>query len=83
MQGTGILCAGAVGAIVSAIYNHVVQAPPYYKDPIGSVPDSADFVWRAILMFGGLPAIATYYYRMRMPETARYTGEIDLCVQIT
>lgn len=77
MQGTGILCAGAVGAIVSAIYNHVVQAPPYYLNPIGSVPDSADFVWRAILMFGAVPAAATYYYRMKMPETARFTALVE------
>lgn len=75
MQGTGILCAGAVGCIVSAIYNHWVSVIPFSVDPIGSVPDSADFVWRAILMFGAVPAAATYYYRMKMPETARFTGK--------
>jgi PHS family inorganic phosphate transporter-like MFS transporter len=74
MQGTGILCAGAVGCIVSAIYNHAVPAPPFNVDPVASVPDSADFVWRSILMFGAVPAAATYYYRMRMPETARFTA---------
>ena len=74
MQGTGILSAGAVGCIVSAIYNHVHPAPPFSVDPVASVPDSADFVWRVILAFGALPAIATYYYRMKMPETARYTA---------
>jgi PHS family inorganic phosphate transporter-like MFS transporter len=74
MQGTGILCAGAVGCIVSAIYNHAVPAPPFNVDPVASVPDSADFVWRAILMFGAVPAAATYYYRMKMPETARFTA---------
>ncbi|XP_024398003.1 inorganic phosphate transporter 1-1 isoform X1 [Physcomitrium patens] len=74
MQGTGILCAGAVGCIVSAIYNHAVPAPPFNVDPVASVPNSADFVWRAILMFGAVPAAATYYYRMKMPETARFTA---------
>lgn len=80
MQGTGILCAGAVGAIVAAIYNHVEQAPPFNVDPVASVPDSADFVWRIILMFGAVPAAATYYYRMKMPETARFTGEPQPCM---
>lgn len=78
MQGTGILCAGAVGCIVSAIYNHAVPAPPFNVDPVASVPNSADFVWRAILMFGAVPAAATYYYRMKMPETARFTGNTNL-----
>ncbi|XP_024378383.1 low affinity inorganic phosphate transporter 1 [Physcomitrium patens] len=74
MQGTGILCAGAVGCIVGGIYNNVVHAPAYKVNPIASVPDSADFVWRAVLMFGAIPAAATYYYRMKMPETARFTA---------
>lgn len=74
MQGTGILCAGAVGCIVSAIFNHIHPAPPFSLNPVGSVPDSADFVWRIILAVGALPAIATFYYRLKMPETARYTA---------
>jgi len=74
MQGTGILTAGAVGCIVSAIYNHFVQAPPFSVNPQASVPASSDFVWRAILMFGAVPAAATYYYRLKMPETARFTA---------
>lgn len=74
MQGTGILVAGAVGCIVSAIYNNTVQAPPFNVNPAASCPQSADFVWRAILMFGAIPALATYYFRMRMPETARFTA---------
>lgn len=77
MQGTGILTAGAVGCIVAAIYNHAVQAPPFSVSPQGSVPDSSDFVWRAILMFGAVPAAATYYYRLKMPETARYTALVE------
>ncbi|KAG0553611.1 hypothetical protein KC19_12G025300 [Ceratodon purpureus] len=74
MQGTGILVAGAVGCIVAAIYNHFVQAPPFSVNAAASCPDSADFVWRAILMFGAVPALATYYFRMKMPETARFTA---------
>ncbi|KAJ4826797.1 hypothetical protein Tsubulata_036574 [Turnera subulata] len=39
-----------------------------------STASQADYVWRIILMFGALPAILTYYWRMKMPETARYTA---------
>ncbi|CAN4091133.1 unnamed protein product [Withania somnifera] len=34
----------------------------------------ADYVWRIIVMFGAIPALLTYYWRMKMPETARYTA---------
>lgn len=37
---------------------------------------NADFVWRIVLMFGAVPAALTYYWRMKMPETARYTALI-------
>ena len=74
MQGTGILVAGAVGTMVSGIYNDKVQAPAYSVNAVASCPPSADFVWRVILMFGAVPALMTYYFRMRMPETARFTA---------
>jgi PHS family inorganic phosphate transporter-like MFS transporter len=77
MQGTGILVAGAVGCIVSAIYNNTVQAPPFDVNAAASCPQSADFVWRAILMFGAIPALATFYFRMKMPETARFTALVE------
>jgi hypothetical protein len=28
-------------------------------------------------MFGALPAALTFYYRMKMPETARYTALVE------
>jgi len=31
-------------------------------------------VWRTVLAFGGIPALATFYFRMKMPETARFTA---------
>jgi len=38
--------------------------------------DQADYVWRIVLMLGAVPALLTYYWRMKMPETARYTALI-------
>jgi len=40
-------------------------------------PEDADIVWRLILILGAVPAGLTYYWRMMMPETARY-----MCVYI-
>jgi len=77
MQGVGILAAGAVGIIASSIFNHIHHVPVFAVDPIRSTPREADFVWRFIFALGALPAAATFYYRMKMPETARYTALIE------
>ncbi|KAL6845361.1 hypothetical protein ACP4OV_024856 [Aristida adscensionis] len=38
-----------------------------------AVPE-ADYVWRAILMVGAVPAALGFYLRSKLPETARYTA---------
>jgi PHS family inorganic phosphate transporter-like MFS transporter len=72
MQGFGILAGGIVSLVVSTAFDHAYKAPPYKIDPAGSLVPEADYVWRIILMFGAVPAALTYYWRMKMPETARY-----------
>ncbi|KAL5994567.1 Inorganic phosphate transporter 1-4, partial [Asimina triloba] len=76
MQGFGILAGGMVAIIVSAAFRAKFDSPNYTDDRLGSTVPQADFVWRIILMFGALPAAVTYYWRMKMPETARYTALI-------
>lgn len=73
MQGFGILAGGMVAIVFSAGFKAGYPAPTYQDDPVGSTVPEADYVWRLILMFGALPAALTYYWRMKMPETARYT----------
>ncbi|CDO99226.1 unnamed protein product [Coffea canephora] len=74
MQGFGILTSGIVAIIVSASFNHAYPAPTYEEDKAASTISQADYMWRIILMFGAVPAALTYYWRMKMPETARYTA---------
>ncbi|EEE69158.1 hypothetical protein OsJ_28305 [Oryza sativa Japonica Group] len=74
MQGFGIITGGLVAILVSASFRAAFPAPPYGEDPVASTPPQADFVWRIILMLGALPAALTYYWRTKMPETARYTA---------
>ncbi|KAK4855535.1 hypothetical protein QYF36_008316 [Acer negundo] len=74
MQGFGILVGGVVALIVAAAFDHRFKAPPYSVDELKSTVPQADYVWRIILMFGAIPAALTYYWRMKMPETARYTA---------
>ncbi|KAH9293000.1 hypothetical protein KI387_041814 [Taxus chinensis] len=65
MQGLGIVAGSAVAIIVSACFRAA------YSDPTSM---QQDMVWRIILMVGAVPAGFTYYWRMKMPETARYTA---------
>ncbi|OEL19284.1 Inorganic phosphate transporter 1-6 [Dichanthelium oligosanthes] len=74
MQGFGIMAGGLVAIVVSAAFKARFPAPAYAVDPAGSTPPQADFVWRIILMLGAMPAALTYYWRTKMPETARYTA---------
>ncbi|XP_020113373.1 inorganic phosphate transporter 1-6-like [Ananas comosus] len=74
MQGFGILAGGLVAIVVSTAFKNRFPAPAYADDPAGSLVPEADFVWRIILMFGAIPAGLTYYWRTKMPETARYTA---------
>ncbi|XP_057872877.2 probable inorganic phosphate transporter 1-3 [Cryptomeria japonica] len=74
MQGFGILTGGAVSIIVAAAFNKAYHRPSFEENPGLSTAPQADYVWRIILMFGAVPAVLTYYWRLKMPETARYTA---------
>ncbi|MED6136666.1 phosphate transporter [Stylosanthes scabra] len=72
MQGFGILASATVTIVVSAIF----RLAPDAKDKQHTAA-AADFAWRLILMLGSVPAALTYYWRMMMPETARYTALVE------
>ncbi|XP_072965934.1 inorganic phosphate transporter 1-6-like [Typha angustifolia] len=74
MQGFGILAGGLTAIVISAAFKARFPAPAYAVDPVGSTVPQADYVWRLILMLGAVPAAVTYYWRAKMPETARYTA---------
>ncbi|XP_029130247.1 uncharacterized protein LOC109813542 [Cajanus cajan] len=75
MQGFGILVGGVFAIVIAFVFFKTkFSAPPYEVDPLGSTVPQADYVWRIILMAGALPAALTYYWRLKMPETARYTA---------
>ncbi|XVE86018.1 hypothetical protein DITRI_Ditri18aG0002600 [Diplodiscus trichospermus] len=77
MQGTGILVAGLVSMIVSKSFLAAYPADPFSVNRVLSTQPEGDFVWRIVLMFGAVPAALTYYWRMKMPETARYTALVQ------
>lgn len=79
MLGFRILCGGASVIVVAAGFNHTYSRGPYDYFPTNQAMDEsctpqADFLWRIILGVGASPAAATFYYRMKMPEIARFTA---------
>uniref|UniRef100_J3LVU1 H(+)/Pi cotransporter n=1 Tax=Oryza brachyantha TaxID=4533 RepID=J3LVU1_ORYBR len=64
MQGFGNIAAGIVGIILCTAF-------------MNSGLSTIDYAWRIILMLGAVPAALTFYWRMKMPETARYTALVS------
>ncbi|KAI9102088.1 hypothetical protein K1719_023598 [Acacia pycnantha] len=77
MQGVGILVAGVVAMVVSKLFLAAYPAANFEEDPIMSTQPEGDLVWRIVLMFGAIPAALTFYWRLKMPETARYTALVE------
>ncbi|XP_057471218.1 low affinity inorganic phosphate transporter 4-like [Actinidia eriantha] len=77
MQGVGIIFAGLVSMTLSKLFLLKFGGPIFRDDPVLSTQPEADFMWRIVLMIGALPAILTFYWRMKMPETGRFTALID------
>ncbi|KAL0452438.1 UNVERIFIED_CONTAM: Inorganic phosphate transporter 1-11 [Sesamum latifolium] len=77
MQGVGIIFAGLVSMIISKVFLDYYGAQPFKEEHVFSTEPAADYVWRIVLMLGSLPALLTYYWRMKMPETGRYTALIE------
>ncbi|KAK1276437.1 Inorganic phosphate transporter 1-11 [Acorus gramineus] len=77
MQGMGIMFAGLVSMVVSAIFLRFNHAKAFHDDHAGSTQPASDYMWRIVLMLGALPALLTFYWRMKMPETGRYTALIE------
>ncbi|KAK9763631.1 hypothetical protein K7432_009513 [Basidiobolus ranarum] len=72
-QGTGILVGGLFTVIMLAIFQGAIRADQ----------NNFDYVWRLMLAFGCVPAIFTVYFRLTMPESPRYTLEVNGDVEKT
>ncbi|KAK6121844.1 hypothetical protein DH2020_044457 [Rehmannia glutinosa] len=77
MQGVGIIFAGLVSMILSKVFLDNYGTVPFSTEHVFSTEPEADYVWRIVLMLGALPALLTFYWRMKMPETGRYTALIE------
>ncbi|XP_020110855.1 probable inorganic phosphate transporter 1-10 [Ananas comosus] len=74
MQGFGILASSGVTMAVTAAFDRATKSGDISPT---HTPAGADLAWRIILMIGAVPAALTFYWRMAMPETARFTALVE------
>ena len=67
MQGFGILTAAGVAVAVLACFRSAVIADQ----------SNLDYVWRICIGLGAVPGLVAIYFRLTIPETPRYTLDID------
>ncbi|KAJ1819077.1 hypothetical protein LPJ75_001275 [Coemansia sp. RSA 2598] len=67
MQGFGIVAAAIVAIIVLAAF----------KGAVDGDQQNLDYVWRIIMGLGAVPGIIALYFRLTIPETPRYTLDIE------
>ncbi|KAJ9553868.1 hypothetical protein OSB04_017913 [Centaurea solstitialis] len=83
MQGFGILLSSLVTMAVCATFKAIGGNLPTPSEEMmaskssAQVPPISDLAWRVILMIGAIPASMTYYWRKKMPETARFTALVE------
>ncbi|EIE20161.1 MFS general substrate transporter [Coccomyxa subellipsoidea C-169] len=68
MQGFGILSAAIVSVVtISCFKNSIINYDINYLD----------YVWRIIIGFGAIPTVLTIYLRSRLPETPRFSQDVE------
>lgn len=70
-QGWGQLAAAIVGMIVVRAYKDAILKAPFpCVDPI-------DHTWRLLIGLGCVPGVIALYFRLTIPETPRFTMDIE------
>ncbi|KAF9046818.1 phosphate transporter [Hymenopellis radicata] len=74
-QGWGNFSAALVGLIVTVAYKSAVlgDTPPHYNH--------VDYMWRLLIGLGAVPGVIALYFRLTIPETPRFTMDIERNLQ--
>jgi PHS family inorganic phosphate transporter-like MFS transporter len=83
MQGIGQLSAGILLLIVTAGFKDslTTSAKPANCASNAVCLSAADKMWRIIVGFGAVPGCIALYFRLTIPETPRYTFDVEQDVQ--
>ncbi|KAJ7773060.1 inorganic phosphate transporter [Mycena metata] len=71
-QGWGNFAATLVAFIVTVAYKNAILG-----DPSVNELNHVDFMWRILIGFGCVPAVIALYFRLTIPETPRFTMDIE------
>ena len=63
--------ASLVGLVVVVAYKDAIQNSP------AADPGPVDYTWRLLIGLGCIPAVIALYFRLTIPETPRFTMDID------
>ncbi|KAF2731736.1 MFS transporter [Polyplosphaeria fusca] len=77
MQGVGQFAAAMVALIVTAGYKESLEAAKTVDKCDGACNAAVDKMWRIVIGFGAVPGCLALYYRLTIPETPRYTFDVD------
>ncbi|KAH7884621.1 major facilitator superfamily domain-containing protein [Phlebopus sp. FC_14] len=70
-QGWGQFASAIVGIIVVAAYKDAILAAPY------PAATPVDYTWRLLIGLGCVPGVIALYFRLTIPETPRFTMDIE------
>jgi PHS family inorganic phosphate transporter-like MFS transporter len=77
MQGIGQFAAAMVSLIVTEAYKSTLEQAETVDKCTGACGLAVDKMWRIVIGFGAVPGCIALYYRLTIPETPRYTFDVD------
>lgn len=51
-----------------------------FKNAINHSPEQVDYTWRVLIGLGCVPAVIALYFRLTIPETPRFTMDVERLV---
>ncbi|KAG6852628.1 hypothetical protein C0991_010325 [Blastosporella zonata] len=75
-QGWGNFAAALVAFIIVSAYKDAILNDPSIDDPV-----HVDYMWRLLIGLGCVPGAIALYFRLTIPETPRFTLDIERNVQ--
>ncbi|KAJ5633272.1 phosphate:H+ symporter [Penicillium lividum] len=77
MQGIGQFTAAIIALIVTVGFKESLQSAKDVAHCTGYCQLAVDKMWRIVVGMGAVPACAALYFRLTIPETPRYTFDVN------
>ncbi|KAJ9138945.1 Phosphate permease [Pleurostoma richardsiae] len=81
MQGLGQLAGAFVMLFVTLGFKHSLESSTKLANCTGVCALAVDKMWRTLIGFGAVPGCIALYYRLTIPETPRYTFDVQRDVE--